>query len=194
MKWNYKTYGIPDELFLRGKVPMTKAEVRSVTISKLKLKSDSVVVDVGAGTGSIAIEAAHICRDGKVFAIERNQEAVELIKINCEAFEVNITILHGQGAEELRKILSFDRVIIGGSGGELDEIISICYEKLAAGGICVVNSVTIETLYKANEMLRKIGFKNIEVVSMSVARGKNSGNYTLMEALNPVYIISGYKE
>ena len=194
MKWEYRTYGIPDELFIRGKIPMTKAEVRSVTISKLMLNEDSIVVDVGAGTGSIAIEAAHLCRHGKVIAIERNLEAVELIKRNCEAFDVPIRILYGQGAQELRKLETFDRVIIGGSGGQLDEILSICHEKLTSKGICVVNCVTIETLYRANEMLKNIGFKKVEVVSLSVARGKNTCNYTLMEALNPVYIISGHKD
>jgi len=194
MKWNYKTGGIPDELFIRGKVPMTKAEVRAVTLSKLRLMEDSVVVDVGAGTGSIAIEAAHICSKGKVYAIERNQEGIELIRKNCEEFGVSLSILHGKASECLREIEYFDRVVIGGSGGELNEIITISREKLTKGGVCVVNSITIETLYETIALFKKTGFKDIDVVSLSVARGKNTGNYTLMEALNPVYVLTGVKE
>ncbi|MEW9122163.1 MAG: precorrin-6Y C5,15-methyltransferase (decarboxylating) subunit CbiT [Thermotaleaceae bacterium] len=192
--WEYKTPGIPDEYFIRGQVPMTKEEVRAVTISKLRLKEDSIVVDVGAGTGSIAIEAAHICRAGKVVAIERNIEGIELIQKNCQRFDVDIDILHGKGGELLKNFDKIDRVIIGGSGGELKQIIHICYEKLVENGIVIINAVTIETLYEGLGYLKETGFSNIDVVSIQTARGKQLGKYTLMEALNPIYIISASKE
>lgn len=193
MKWKFKTAGIPDELFIRGNVPMTKEEVRAVTISKLRLKEDSIMVDVGAGTGSIAIEAAHVCINGEVIAIEKNLEGIELIKQNSEKFDVHLKILHGNASTCLKEIHTFDRVMIGGSGGELKEIIQICYEKLTTEGICVINCITIETVYEALKYLKEIGFSMIDVVSVNVSRGKSVGRYTLMEALNPIYIISGTK-
>lgn len=194
MKWKYKTPGIPDELFIRGKVPMTKEEVRAVTISKLRLKEDSVMVDVGAGTGSISIEAAHICTNGEVIAIERNADGIELIKQNSENFGVPLKTLHGNAVERLKEIEQFDRAMIGGSGGELKEIIKLCDEKLTQDGICVVNCITVETLYEAIKYLKETGFHDIDVLSMNVSRGKFVGRYTMMEGLNPIYIISGMKK
>ena len=193
IQWSYKTPGIPDQYFVRGKVPMTKEEVRAVTISKLRLLEDSVVLDIGAGTGSIAIEAAHICRRGKVIAIERNHEGIQLIQQNCLRFQVELEVLQGNGAELLKTIDTFDRVIVGGSGGELKEILSLCYQKLTNKGIAVVNAVTIETLYEATQFMKECGYENVEVISLQTARGKQLGKYTLMEALNPIYIISGSK-
>lgn len=190
MKWEFKTPGIPDEMFIRGKVPMTKEEVRAVTISKLKLKEDSIVVDIGAGTGSISIEAVHICTKGEVISIERNIDGIELIKQNSEKFEVPLKILHGNAVEKLSEIKAFDRAMIGGSGGELKKIIKLCHEKLEEKGICVVNCITIETLYESVRYLKENEFKNIDVVSMNISRGKTVGRYTMMEGLNPIYIIS----
>ncbi|MBB6214598.1 cobalt-precorrin-6B (C15)-methyltransferase [Anaerosolibacter carboniphilus] len=192
-KWKYKTPGIPDDVFVRGKVPMTKEEVRAVTISKLRLQDDHIVVDVGAGTGSIAIEAAHICSKGKVIAIERNEEGIRLIQENCNQLQVEMEILHGNAAEKLKGISVFDRVVIGGSGGELEEIVRLCYERLTSGGRVVVNSITVETLYESIQFLEGTGFVDIDVVSVSVAKGRKAGRYTLMEALNPIYIISAEK-
>lgn len=193
MQWTYKTPGIPDERFVRGKVPMTKEEVRAITISKLRLNEDSIMVDVGAGTGSIAIEAAHICQKGEVIAIERNPEGIYLIQQNSERFGVNIKILHGNAGERLKEIEEFDRVMIGGSSGELKNIIEMSYHKLTPGGICVANCITIETLYESIQFLKEAGFVELDVVSVSVAKGKSAGRYTLMEALNPIYVISGIK-
>ncbi|KXG78911.1 precorrin-6Y C5,15-methyltransferase (decarboxylating) subunit CbiT [Thermotalea metallivorans] len=191
--WNYRTPGIPDELFVRGNVPMTKEEVRAITLSKLRLREDSIVVDVGAGTGSIAIEAAQLCPKGKVIAIERKEEGVALIRENCTRFQVEVEILHGNAAHKLKAIEVFDRVIIGGSGGELEEIIQLCYDKLTKDGRIVVNSITLETLYTSIQCLEKIGFSYVEAVSVNVARGRKVGRYTLMEAINPIYVISGVK-
>ncbi len=191
--WPYSTPGIPDDAFIRGKVPMTKEEVRCVTLSKLRLQADHMVVDVGAGTGSIAIEAARLCPRGRVYAIERNAEALALIEQNRRRLGVELHILPGEAVERLAALERFDRVVIGGSGGTLDEILRLCDGRLTAGGRMVINAITIETAYRAIEALKTLAYNELDVVSLSVARGRFVGGSTLMEGLNPVYVISASK-
>ena len=191
--WPYSTAGIPDDAFIRGKVPMTKEEVRCVTLGKLRLRADHVVVDVGAGTGSIAIEAACLCPQGRVVAIERKEDALALIEQNRRRFGVELDILPGEAVERLAGLERFDRVVIGGSGGMLGEILQLCDQRLTAGGRVVINAITIETAYRAIEALKALAYDELDVVSLSVARGRFVGGSTLMEGLNPVYVISATK-
>lgn len=192
--WPYATPGIPDSAFLRGKVPMTKEEVRSVTLCKLRLRPDDTVVDIGAGTGSIAIEAARLCPQGRVYAIERQDEALSLIEQNSQRFGVRLQILPGEAIARLPELTGFDRAVIGGSGGTLREILHLCHQRLSAQGRVVINAITIETVFHAIEALKAMQFDELEVVSLSVARGRLLGSSTLMEALNPVYIVSASKD
>jgi cobalt-precorrin-6B (C15)-methyltransferase len=191
--WEYKSTGIPDELFIRGKVPMTKAEVRSITLGKLRLKENTVFVDIGAGTGSVSIEVALLCHKGKVYAIEKNLEAINLIKLNREKFKVNLEVLSGSATEELKKIPMIDRVFVGGTGGELSSILAICQEKLRNNGRIVLNCIAIESLYESLQLLEDFGYKNIEVSLVSIAKSKHVSSYTMFESLNPIYIIAADK-
>ncbi|MCT4593027.1 MAG: precorrin-6Y C5,15-methyltransferase (decarboxylating) subunit CbiT [Anaeromicrobium sp.] len=173
---------------------MTKEEVRTITISKLRLQEDHTVVDIGAGTGSLSIEAALVCKRGRVISIERKEEGIDLIKKNMEKFHINNLIpINGKAIEALNDIDFFHRAIIGGSGGQLEEIVRMCHEKLVDGGILVVNAITIETLYNSIKFMEKEGFEKIETICVNISRGDKLGNYTLMKGLNPIYIITGRK-
>jgi len=193
-RWPYTSFGIPDELFIRGRVPMTKEEVRSVVMSKLRLCKDSVVVDVGAGTGSVSIEAALHCTEGRVYSIEYKEEALALIAENKRAFEANnIDIIQGRGVGALKEISGYNRLFIGGSEGELPELLDIAAAELPIGGRVVITTVTVETLYQALEELKLKAFKEIEVTTVGISKGRSTGRYTLMEAQNSINIISAEK-
>lgn len=192
-KWEYRTPGIPDERFIRGKVPLTKEEIRTVALSKLRLKEDSIVCDIGAGTGSIAIESALLCPQGLVYAVEKNREAIDLIQKNMRNFGVqNLKIIAGEAPLALQGLEDVDRVFIGGSGGAMAEIIAWA-ANLKKDVKVAVNAITIETLAAALDSLQKKNFKKIELAQLFVAKGKKVADKNLMEALNPVYIISAEK-
>ena len=186
----YNTHGIPDECFIRDKVPMTKEEIRSVSLSKLKLEEDNIVFDIGAGTGSVSIECALKCEYGRVYAIEKNELAVELLKKNIEAFKVsNIQVIEGFAPQALIDLPIPNRVFIGGTSGNMNTILqwikNICKEVRV-----VINAVTIESVYEALQALKKYEYKNIEIVNVSISKSRVVGDKHLMQANNPIYIIS----
>lgn len=187
--------GIEDEEFIRGKVPMTKSEVRAVTISKLRLSKDSTILDVGAGSGSISIEAALNASLGKVYAIERNDEGIELIKENMKKFGAeNIELIHGLAPDDLPTEIKFDAIIIGGTGGNMELVLKYASEHLKNGGRLVLNLITIENMYKALQYIKENDFKDKELVQMSVSKGRFIKDITMMESNNPIYIISATKQ
>lgn len=189
------TIGINDDEFLRGSVPMTKSEIRALTILKASLSINSVVWDIGAGTGSISIEAGLLVQEGKVFAIERNSEGIDLITKNAEKFGLkNIHIIEGAAPEALKHLPRPDSVIIGGSGGNLQEIIEFTWSRLSENGSIVVNAVTIETAFSAINILEKISNKKVDASLISATRLKNVGNYHMFDSQNPVFIISTVKD
>lgn len=191
-KWNYEIPGISDDLFIRGKVPMTKSEVRAVTVSKLKIKSGLEFLDIGAGTGSVSMECGVLgC---KVTAIERNLDGIDLIKKNSELFNVkDINIITGLAPLDLDSDKRFDRVFIGGSGGKLTDIFSYLEDCLKLNGIIVANTITIENTSKILEMLKDYNYKNIEIISMNISRSRKAGPVHMMIAENPITIISAVK-
>jgi len=192
--WNFTTPGIPDHYFLRGQVPMTKEEVRAATLSKARLTKDSIVYDLGAGTGSLAIEAAILASWGRVVAVERNPEGVALIKENCRRFGVeNLEVLEGDAAVLLEELSLAHRIIIGGSGGSLKRILELSREKLLPGGRVVLNCIVLETLFTSLETLTQLGFQEIDISQISIAKGEKVGTGRMMKALNPIYIVAAEK-
>ena len=184
------TQGRPDGDFLRTEVPMTKSEVRSVTLSKLRLTKDALCWDVGAGTGSVSLEMAEVCEDGQVYAIERKKEACDLIEENKRHLGVtNVQVIEGAAPEALRDLPAPTHVFIGGSGGELKEIMALVLQKNPAARI-VVNTVTAETFALALETMKALPVRDVEMVELSVSRGRQVGAYHLMTAQNPVYLFS----
>lgn len=189
--WPYNSPGIDDGLFLRGDVPMTKAEVRAVTVSKLKLRQGMAFLDIGAGTGSVSIEAAVAGCD--VTAVERHEAGVHLIQRNGEAFGVPLHILHGKAPEALPVGQVFDRVFIGGTGGAMTAIFGHLKDHLSPGGILVANTVTIENAGKFLKCMKQYGYEQIEATQVQVSRSKAVGALHMMMAENPITIISARK-
>ena len=186
-------FGIADEKFLRGNVPMTKQEIRILTLAKARITSDAIVVDVGAGTGSITIEAALIARNGKIFAVERKPEAVELIRRNVEKFSVdNVEIISAQAPAGLENLPELDAAIIGGTGGNLEQILDVLDAKLKIGGRIVVNAITIQTVAKSLEYFKARGWQ-VDACQVQITRLKTVGKLDMSRALNPVWIVAAEK-
>lgn len=184
------TPGLPDEAFLRDKVPMTKEEVRALSLCKLRPGRKAVIWDVGAGSGSVSIEAARLCPGGQVYGIELKPLAVELIKKNQARFALsNLTIVEGPAPEALADLPAPTHVFVGGSGGNLREILEAVLKKNPAVRV-VINTVTLETLTEAQSALDALGFVRQEYTQVSVSKTESLGRYHLMKAQNPVFIIA----
>lgn len=189
--------GLRDQDFIRDKVPMTKEEIRAVSIRKLGLCQGAVVYDIGSGTGSIAIEMAVASPTVKVYAIEQKPEAVQLIKENCQRFDVsNVEVIQGKAPEALKELEVPGYAFIGGSSGNLKEIIQLLYEKNCRMRV-VINAISLQTIQETFSIIQEelVPLENYEVVQMAVSRNRKAGSYDLMTAENPVYIFSlNFKE
>lgn len=184
------THGLPDEAFERGNAPMTKEEVRSISISKLALTKDAVVYDVGAGTGSISLECAIQAMDGMVYAIEKKEDALELLAKNKKNLGVsNLKIVPGFAPEAMEPLPKPTHAFIGGSSGNMREIIDCLLEKNPKVRI-VINCIALETVAEVMELLKEKTFAHQDIAAVSVAKSKVLGNYHMMMGQNPVYIIT----
>jgi precorrin-6Y C5,15-methyltransferase (decarboxylating) CbiT subunit len=173
---------------------MTKEEVRTISISKLRLLENSRVLDIGAGTGSISIEIARLVKYGRVYAIEHNEEAISLIEKNCKKFNVtNVELIKGKAPYALDGIKGFSRVIIGGSGGELPHILSWINTNMDKKGRVVVNAITFDTLSTSKQFFEQNDYTKVEIVQVSISKFNKVGKYDLLKGSNPVFIISAQK-
>ncbi|MFR2765574.1 MAG: cobyrinate a,c-diamide synthase [Clostridium sp.] len=178
-----------DEWFIRGEIPMTKSEVRAVSVSKLELCRDNIVYDIGAGTGSVSVEAALKVPDGHVYAFEQKEEGCALIRANAEKVGVkNLTVVPGKAPESLYGYPAPDRVFLGGSSGNMEEILDLVTELNPAVQL-VINVIALESLSQAMEWFRKKGWEP-EVVCMQVSRAAKRGPYHMMQAQNPIYVLT----
>lgn len=184
--------GIDDDKFIRGSIPMTKSEVRTLAVIALGLREGSVVYDIGAGTGSVSIECARLVHSGKVYSIESNENAVDLIARNKDNFGIgNIEIIHGYAADALPLLPKADAAFIGGSKGQLEDIVKILYQK----GVetIVMTAIAIENAVKMIE-LAKLYNMEYNIKQIAISRGKRIADITMMMGENPVYIIKCQKK
>ena len=185
--------GILDKEFFRGQVPMTKGEVRAIVLRSLQLKKESIVYDIGAGTGSVSIEAAKICKKGKVYAIERKDEAVELLEKNQYQFQAcNMEIVKGEAPDVLADLETPTHAFIGGSHGKIREILKAIQKKNPNTRV-VISAIAIETIAEAEKL--KEEYPDMEIVQIQISKAQKLGRYHLMKGQNPVYLFSfGGKE
>ena len=188
------TVGIPDAEFIRGKVPMTKEEIRILTLAKARIGRGDMVADIGAGTGSISCEAALQATDGKVFAIERKPEGVELIKANAEKFGIeNLQIIQAEAPAGMEKLPKLDRAIIGGSGSHLEPILDKLDELLKPEGRIILNCITVQTLLQCLNYMRTKENYSYETIQVQVNHWEQIGPYDMAKAANPIFIVTCVK-
>lgn len=196
--WGYRTPGIPDECFNQDEaVPgPTKEEIRVITIAKARLNDGNTVIDVGCGTGGLTVEAAlQVGVKGRVYAIDENEAAVALTKSNVQKFGVEntVTITKARAPEALICMPNADAIFIGGGGSNLRTIIQTAHYKLKPTGRIVINAVQLETAATAISELKALGYQDIDVANIQVAKGKQTPSGTMMTARNPITVISATK-
>ncbi|MCP8304763.1 MAG: precorrin-6Y C5,15-methyltransferase (decarboxylating) subunit CbiT [archaeon] len=191
----YKVPGILDDLFIKSnRVPATKEEIRVLTISKARLREGSYVIDIGCGIGSLTVEAAlQVAPTGRVFAVDKEEEAIRLTKENAVRFGVEdiVTCVHGKAPEVIHNLPIVDTIIIG--GGLSQDVIRVSAKKLKVNGRIVINAILLETSHTALIELRKLNFKDLEVLQAFIAKGREVGTKMMMIARNPITIISATK-
>ena len=190
-----RRFNIPDSEFIRGKVPMTKEEIRILTIAKANICPEDVVLDVGAGTGSLSCEAALHAYNGQVYAIERKAEGIELIKANTEKLGIgNIKVIEAEAPEGMEQLPKLNVAIIGGSGSKLAPILDKIDGLLVTGGRIVLNCITIQTLSQCLEYMRQREDYEYAAVQVQVSRWKQVGPYDMAESMNPMFIVTCAKK
>ena len=183
--------GLADDLFARGDVPMTKAEVRAVTMAAARLRPGERVLDVGAGTGSLTVEAALLCQPGEVVAVERDPAALELLHTNLARFGLSgVTVVAGEAPAAIAGLAAFDAIFVGGSGGNLAAILDVLPCLLRPAGRLICNTVCLETTMTVTTALRRPPWVSFACAQVGIARGVAAGPLLRFEALNPVWVTS----
>jgi precorrin-6Y C5,15-methyltransferase (decarboxylating) len=185
--------GVPDEDFATVKKLITREEVRAVSLAKLRLRHDMTLWDIGAGSGSVSIEADNLMPNGRVFAIERNQQCLTFLKENLKKFNArNVTPVEEAAPNGLDDLPDPDRVFIGGSGGHLWKILEAADARLPTGGRIVMNAVTLDTLTAATEFFENAGYE-LEVTTVNISRTRPLTDYKMFEAFDPVFVLAAAK-
>ncbi len=193
MLWDYCTPGIPDELFDRTEeVPITKEDIRTIAVSKLRLRNNSSAIDVGCGSGSITVELC-LQTKGKVYAIDFDKNAVELTKKNLQKFGVNAEVILCKAQDLLPTLPQVDAIMIGGTWGDTRQVIQLAADRLKKGGRLVIDTILIETMYQALAAVNELKLTEIDVTQVTIAKARKVTTGTMMLARNPVMIISATK-
>ena len=195
MLWPYKTPGIPDNLFeqLPG-IPLSKREVRLLLISSLRMQLDSILWDIGAGTGTIPVEVGLLCPQGQIIAIERDGDVANLIRRNCDRFDVNnVKVIEGSAPDCLQDLKPKPNRVCLEGGKPIKEILKQTWDYLQPEGRIVATASNLESLYTISESLSQLQARNIEVIQSAVNRLETRGIHQTFAAVNPMFILSGEK-
>jgi cobalt-precorrin-6B (C15)-methyltransferase len=195
MLWKYVTPGIPDTLFERlPGIPLSKREVRVLLLSSLRMERDSVLWDIGAGTGTIPVETGLLCPEAKIIAVERDEDVANLIRSNCSRFGVtNVEVVEGNAPECLDSLQPKPHRVCLEGGKPIKTILEQAWKYLEPSGRIVATAGNLETLYAISEGLAQLQARNIEVVQSAVNRLEMRGIHQTFAALNPIFILSGEK-
>jgi cobalt-precorrin-6B (C15)-methyltransferase len=189
--WPYDTPGIPDHLFSKANSPITREEIRAIIMDKLHLTRYHRFLDIGAGTGAVAIEAGRVLTAGQVWAVEAYPERVALINENCSKFGMtNVTVICGTAPEVLEQLPQFDRAFIGGSGSKLAVIIEHLIPKFSLNGRIVMTAVTLETLDLAIKILTKPPFYDFQALAVNLAELTTLKNLHLFQPGHAIYVLA----
>ncbi|NJL48391.1 MAG: precorrin-6Y C5,15-methyltransferase subunit CbiT [Leptolyngbyaceae cyanobacterium SM2_5_2] len=191
--WPYATPGIPDYLFeqLPG-IPLSSREVRLLLLGYLRLRPTDVLWDIGAGTGTLAIEAALMCRQGKVVAVERDEDVADLIRRNCERFELtNVQVVQGSAPDCLKTLPHPPNCIFVEGGRSLKTILQAAWGYLPSTGRLVVTAGSLESLYVISETFAQLQVRNIEAAQPAVNRLEVKGNHQIFTAVDPILFSAG---
>jgi cobalt-precorrin-6B (C15)-methyltransferase len=194
LPWNYRTPGIPDELFERAQdIPITKEEVRALVMSKLRLKEDFSVIDVGCGSGSITVELCLQMPSGKVYAIDIDEKATELTRQNLKKFGVEAEIILAKAQDILPSLPKVDAVIVGGTWGDAKGVIEASIARLKGGGRILIDTILIETIFAAIATINESNLIDVDITQVTIAKGRKVTTGTMMTARNPIIMISATK-
>lgn len=193
--WPYVTPGIPDQMFERlPGIPLSKREVRLMIISLLRLKADSVVWDIGAGTGTVTVEAGLLCSQGKVIAVERDEDVASLIRRNCDRFGLtNVEVVEGSAPDCLEEMADVPDSVCVEGGHPIKVILQAVWQRLPLGGRLVATASSLESLYAISEGLSDLQVRNVDVVQSTINRLETKGNRQVFAAIDPIFVLSGEK-
>jgi cobalt-precorrin-6B (C15)-methyltransferase len=191
--WDYRTPGIPEELFERtDNVPITKEDIRAIALSKLRLKEGHSAIDIGCGSGSITVELC-LQTKGKVYAIDFDKNAIELTRKNLQKFGVQAEVILGKAQDVLQELPQVDAVIIGGTWGDTKQVVELAVNRLKNRGRIVIDTILIETMYHALATINEMQLAEVDVTQVVISKARKVTTGTMMLARNPVMIISATK-